>query len=168
MKSKLIPPIVVLFTLSSMLVISCGQNNDGSSTKLVQRIDSLQQQINQLKPGFGDIMGQIQVHHAKLWFAGSAGNWDLTDFELNEIDENIEKIEQLYPDDPRTGDLSRLDPVLDSLTAAVKSQNVELFKKRYHLLTHTCNNCHNDNGYEFNVIKTPERPPVSNQIFNPS
>jgi len=151
-----------------MLVISCSQQNDSSQIKLVQRIDSLQQQVNQLKPGFGDIMGQIQIHHAKLWFAGSAENWELTDFELHEIDENIEKIKQLYPDDPITGDLSRLDQPLDSLTAAMKAQDVELFKQQYHMLTHTCNNCHNDNGYEFNVIKTPEHPPVSNQEFNPS
>ena len=29
------------------------------------------------KPGLGDIMGAIQMRHAKLWFAGKSLNWQL-------------------------------------------------------------------------------------------
>jgi hypothetical protein len=30
-------------------------------------------------------MSSIQVHHAKLWFAGQNQNWELADFEMHEI-----------------------------------------------------------------------------------
>ena len=34
-------------------------------------------------PGLGDFMGQIQMRHAKLWFAGKAKNWQLAAYELD-------------------------------------------------------------------------------------
>ena len=36
-------------------------------------------------PRIGDIMILMQIRHAKLWFAGNARNWELADFELDEL-----------------------------------------------------------------------------------
>lgn len=41
-------------------------------------------------------MSGIQVHHAKLWFAGEAGNWGLSDFETKEIRETIDDIRNCH------------------------------------------------------------------------
>jgi hypothetical protein len=41
-------------------------------------------------PGLGEIMGSTQMRHAKLWFAGKAGNWDLASYELDEIREGMD------------------------------------------------------------------------------
>jgi hypothetical protein len=30
----------------------------------------------------GDIMGETQLRHIKLWYAGSSGNWDLVQYEV--------------------------------------------------------------------------------------
>jgi len=54
-----------------IFVIGCQQ----SSTTLQRKVDSLQIAVNNVyKPGFGEFMLQIQVHHAKLWFAGKNEN----------------------------------------------------------------------------------------------
>ncbi|MBO9531092.1 MAG: hypothetical protein J7514_15265, partial [Acinetobacter oleivorans] len=59
------------------------------------RIDSLQSQLeHSYKPGFGDFMGRIQVHHNKLWFAGQNQNWKLADFEIHEISEAVSDIQK--------------------------------------------------------------------------
>jgi len=153
------------FTLSVMLIFSCGQSEKDSDDALSGRVKSLQKQVDQLKPGFGDVMLGIQTHHAKLWFAGINKNWELADFELGEIEENIEKIETLYPNDDRTKDLSLLDPKLNSLAAAINAKQVDKFKKEFSTLTNTCNDCHQKNGVAFNVITIPDHPPVPNQKF---
>jgi hypothetical protein len=75
-----------------LLAISCKQ--PGNSTAALQsRIDSLEKKIAATyKPGFGEFMSSIQIHHAKLWFAGKNQNWELADFEMHEIGETIDAI----------------------------------------------------------------------------
>ena len=41
-------------------------------------------------PGLGEIMTMTQMRHAKLWFAGTAGNWPLASYELDELDEGMQ------------------------------------------------------------------------------
>ncbi|MGE5413642.1 MAG: hypothetical protein ACM3NW_05660, partial [Syntrophomonadaceae bacterium] len=38
-------------------------------------------------PGLGELMTFNQMRHAKLWFAGEAGNWKLARYELDELGE---------------------------------------------------------------------------------
>lgn len=40
--------------------------------------------------GLGEIMGLTQMRHAKLWFAGEAGNWPLSAYELDELKEGFD------------------------------------------------------------------------------
>lgn len=49
-------------------------------------------------PGLGDIMGPIQMRHAKLWFAGTKGNWPLAGYELDEIKEGFEDAARFQPE----------------------------------------------------------------------
>lgn len=37
-------------------------------------------------------MGNIQVRHAKHWFAGAAQNWELAQSELGELEEGLEDV----------------------------------------------------------------------------
>jgi len=155
---------IVVFTVLVMVISSCSEKDDDQA--LAQKVKSLQERVNELKPGFGDVMVGIQTHHAKLWFAGINQNWELADFELHEIEENVEKIKNLYPEDERTKDLSTLDPALDSLSIAIEEKKVERFRNSFSFLTNSCNNCHQKNGYAFNVITIPDHPPVPNQKFD--
>jgi len=153
----------ILFVLF-VIVISCGQQNN--TQHLQTQIDSLQNKLDKTyKPGFGEFMSSIQVHHEKLWFAGQAQNWKLADFEMGEIKEALDGIREYNTDRPEAASLPMIYPAIDSLNSAIQQKNPLLFKSSFVLLTNTCNNCHHATKHEFNVIKIPDTPPFSNQVF---
>src|ERR1700692_621005 len=41
-------------------------------------------------PGLGEIMTLTQMRHLKLWLAGAAKNWELADYELDELKEGFD------------------------------------------------------------------------------
>lgn len=129
-------------------------------------MDSLQSKLDKAyKPGFGEFMSSIQVHHNKLWFAGQNQNWKLADFEIHEIQENIEDIEKYQTEREESGKIGMIKPALDSVTSAIEQKNSAAFKSSYTLLTNTCNNCHEATNFDFNRVKIPDNPPFSNQVF---
>lgn len=133
---------------------------------LQQQVDSLKQiTTHAYKPGLGEFMLSIQIHHAKLWFAVQEKNWPLAEFETGEISETLETIKEYCNDRPEVKSISMIDPALDSLSEAIKNKDIIRFKSSFILLTNTCNNCHNATHHEFNVIKIPDSPPFSNQDF---
>jgi len=145
--------------------ISCNPSSDNN--KILQtRIDSLEKKLaHTYKPGFGEFMSSIQVHHAKLWFAGQNKNWALADFEIHEIMEAVENIQQYQTERKESEKIVMLNPALDSVNAAIEKKDPVQFKSSYVLLTNTCNNCHHAVQFEFNVVTIPDKPPFSNQIF---
>ena len=156
---------ILVFVLISILFFACDQN--ANNTKELQaRIDSLEQRLqDSYKPGLGEFMFNIQVHHAKLWFAGQNRNWKLADFEIHEIMESIDDVKTFNSDRPEVKDIEMINPAIDSLNNSIQQKNLQLFKSSFVLLTNTCNNCHKTTNHEFNVIKIPDTPPVSNQEF---
>lgn len=156
-------PTIFLFSLLSIL--SCNQKTSVNQ-ELQARIDSLEKKLeNSYKPGLGEFMTGIQIHHAKLWFAGQNKNWKLADFEMHEIIEALDDIKNFNSDRPEVKSLKMIYPPLDSLNKSVQQQNLSSFNSNFTLLTTTCNNCHHDTEHGFNVIKIPDSPPVSNQEF---
>jgi hypothetical protein len=157
---KHIPLILLLF-----IVISCNQQAD--KTKILQtRIDSLEIKLSQTyKPGFGEFMGNIQIHHAKLWFAGENQNWKLADFEMNEIKENLEGIQKYCSDRTETKSIGMINLAMDSLSNSILKKNKKMFQRNYTNLTNSCNSCHQATNHEYNVIVVPKNPPFSNQDF---
>jgi hypothetical protein len=152
-----------LIFIAVFFLLSC--NNKGN-TALQSRVDSLQVQLDQsYKPGLGEFMTQIQLHHSKLWFAGINSYWKLADFEIHEIEESLENIQKYNTDRPEAKSVSIIQPSIDSLTQAISSKNTEAFKKQFYLLTESCNNCHHATAHEFNVVTVPTTPPVTNQDF---
>jgi hypothetical protein len=151
------------------MLVACSSNGPKNSDDidvLQARIDSLQQKLDDAyKPGLGEFMSGIQVHHAKLWFAGSAGNWKLADFEIGEIKETLDDVEKYCTDRPEVNSLPMIRPAVDSVGKAVRAQDPKAFKTGFVLLTNTCNNCHRATKHEFNVIKIPDTPPITNQVF---
>jgi hypothetical protein len=158
---KRILPFCILAVL-----FSCNQTSD--TKKLQAEIDSLQEELaNTYKPGFGEFMGSVQVHHAKLWFAGTSGNWELADFEIHEIKELLEGIKKYNTDRHEVKAIGMMDPAIDSVSEAIMRKNLQLFKDCYLTLTNTCNSCHKTTEHGFNVITIPTSPPMSNQNFSP-
>lgn len=153
------------FILLTVGLFSCNQPADNTKV-LLSRIDSLESKLaDTYIPGFGEFMSNIQVHHAKLWFAGQNENWKLADFEIHEIKETLGAIQKYQTERTESQKIGMLNPALDSIDIAIQQRNISLFKNSYALLTNTCNNCHRATDFEFNVVKIPETPPFSNQDF---
>jgi hypothetical protein len=117
--------------------------------------------------GLGEYMSTIQLHAAKLWFAGQASNWKLSKYELDELAETIEAAEALHV--RRNGvDISS---VLQGLRLAqlpqfeegIGKKNLRAFGQVYGEVLAACNNCHRLAGYEFIHVIPPTREPVTNQ-----
>lgn len=141
---------------------------ESNTVSLQKQNDSLKRALAQsYKPGLGEFMSAIQVHHAKLWFAGQQQNWKLAAFEMGEIQESVDDINKYCTNRPEIKSLPILYPALDSLSNAVKLKSLKQFQAAYVMLTKTCNSCHQITNHEFNVIKIPDTPPFTNQDFKP-
>jgi hypothetical protein len=159
MKSILIFLIILSF-------FSCKQSS--SNTALQKKVDSLQIAVNNsYKPGLGEFMSEIQVHHAKLWFAGKYQNWELANFEVGEIQEALNDIPKYCSDRPEVKSLGMIMPVMYNLSNAIKEKNEAKFDSSFTVLTATCNDCHKATNHGFNLIKIPDAVPVPNQVFKP-
>lgn len=149
------------------MLAACNPQADKTQQLQIQ-IDSLKSRLdNSYQPGFGEFMSSIQLHHAKLWFAGINNNWELADFEIHEIQESLDDIQQFNTDRLEAKTIGMISPAIDSVSNAIKQKNQLLFKSCYTLLTNTCNNCHKATKHEFNVVTIPAIPPISNQSFKP-
>jgi hypothetical protein len=135
--------------------------------KLNAQNDSLRKLVSAMKPGLGEIMLGLQVHHNKLWFAGREENWPLAQFEHDEIMELITQAETVNTDRPEVKLFKvMIYAQLDSIQKAIKDKDVHEFSEKFNTFTNSCNNCHKNTHFEFNRIQTPERIPYSNQDFS--
>ncbi len=147
------------------MAVAC-TNSSTNNQVLLAKIDSLQKQVNNsYKPGLGEFMSAIQVHHAKLWFAGTNENWKLADFEIHEIMEAVDDIQQYCKNRPESKQVVMLQPPIDSLNKTIAAKNIQAFKSSFVFLTQSCNNCHKEVNYNFNEVVIPTTTPFSNQLF---
>jgi len=156
--------VILFLFIFSVALFACNQSADNQ--KLQTRIDSLEHQLaNAYKPGLGEFMSGIQVHHIKLWFAGQNKNWGLADFEINEIKEALTGIQKYCKDRPEISNIEMINPAIDAVSDAIHKKDPDQFKNSYGLLTTTCNTCHQATQHQFNIIKIPDNPPFSDQDF---
>jgi hypothetical protein len=148
-------------------VLSCACTMTNKNDEVFQkRMDELEKRINDgYRPGLGEFMSGIQVHHDKLWFAGTNGNWKLAQFEIDEIKEALAAIQKYCADRPETKEISIIEEPIDSVSHAILENDEPKFRSNFQLLTNTCNTCHLVTDHGFNVIKIPDMPPFSNQEF---
>jgi hypothetical protein len=124
------------------------------------------------EPGLGEIMTLNQMRHAKLWYAGQARNWELADYELDELEEGFADVVKFHPthkDAPLP--LSALVPKImgqpiRDLRGAIKAKDAPAFAVAYDAVTAGCNSCHQATNFGFNVVRRPSDPSwFSNQDF---
>ena len=158
-----------LLLISLPVIFAACNQQAGNTNQLEAQIDTLKKQLAETyKPGFGEFMSSIQVHHAKLWFAGINENWRLAAFEVHEMEEALEDLQKFCTDRPEIKEVSMIRSPMDSVNDAIKNKELVAFKSSYTLLTNTCNNCHLETKHEFNIVTIPTTPPSSNQSFKPA
>ena len=122
-------------------------------------------------PDLGEIMLGIQQHHAKLYFAGKAANWELADYELDELRECFDDATKSHHEfKTMKTPLAELVPAmtkneLEQVDRAIKGGKQAEFVKRFQGLTNACNRCHQAAEHPFIVIQVPSQNPYSNQKF---
>jgi hypothetical protein len=112
----------------------------------------------------GDIMGETQWRHIKLWYAGKSGDWGLVGYEVDRIAESLRRAATLYTNIPIEFIKPAADP-LAQMRAAVATKNAKQFLQSYSDLTAACNNCHTAAQIGFIRIQTPNSSPFSDEAF---
>jgi hypothetical protein len=124
-------------------------------------------------PGLGELMTLNQMRHAKLWFAGEAGNWPLAAYELDELREGFGDVVRYHPthkDAPLPISLlvpKIMDEPLARVEKAIRERDREAFARAFDAMTDACNRCHQAANFGFNVVRRPTTNPFSNQSFAP-
>lgn len=168
--SRVLIRLAVIFLFLS----GCSQQQNANSTAALEgRIASLEKTIEDLKPGLGEIMGVIQQHHAKLYYAGTKADWPLADYELSEIQESLDDAMKFYPKFKDVAvPLTQLIPTMMKSTlaqvgAAIEQKNEKSFVAAFADLSKSCSNCHAAANHPFVKIQAPTEAMFSNQNFAP-
>jgi hypothetical protein len=163
-----------IFSLESQ-IRSLGEGNSRALTTLQDSVKQLQTELATAKetaPGLGEYMTTIQLHAGKLWFAAKAANWELAEYELDELKETIEAAKGLNAEKNGVKISDVLDSVLQTQVAAldssIKSKSQTKFQSSYDETLSACNGCHQSAGYKFIHIVRPGAPPVTNQKWEMS
>lgn len=172
---------VVIFSLILVTVISFGfgtyksgkqedkikeLSKELSSERAKEHIDTHEEEYE-----LAMAMGHLQRFADKLYFAGSAKNWKLSDFYAHELEEVMEEIieHKIIEDDKDVSDLvERMAlPSLADVEAAIDMEDAAGFKSAYSGLVTSCNSCHATMEHEFIRIQVPTSPSFSNQDYTP-
>ena len=122
-------------------------------------------------PGLGELMTFNQMRHAKLWFAGEAGNWKLAQYEVDELGEGFDDVVRYHPTHkdspvpigPSVEKIMR-EPLAEVGRAVAAADRVR-FERAFDALTDACNRCHRATNFGFNVVQRPATNPFPNQAF---
>jgi hypothetical protein len=164
--------VVVLLKFISLdsHVRSLGQPNGGGLAALQDSLKRVQVELSTAKesmPGLGDYMTTIQLHAGKLWFAAKASNWELAEYELDELKETMEAAKELNAEKNGVKISGVLDSILQTqvsqLAESINRKSPAEFQKSYDETLSACNGCHTEAGYRFIHIIRPSAPPVTNQ-----
>ncbi|MBS1667903.1 MAG: cytochrome c [Bacteroidetes bacterium] len=141
---------------SIFLINSCGQTTTPDNKQA--EIDSLKTVIAELKPGLGEFMLQIKYHHDSLGKAINQKDYDRAAYEVDELKETTEKIQQLNITNDK---LQKPFPIffdkylqgpLNTLADAAAKKDEASLKTNFISLTENCNSCHHENNMGFMKI----------------
>jgi hypothetical protein len=164
--------VVLLVKINSLenKVRSLSAPNGAALTALQDSLKRVQTDARAAKdfaPGLGEYMTTIQLHAGKLWFAAKAANWQLAEYELDELKETMEAAKGLNAEKNGIKISNVLDSVIQTqiaqLIEAIKHKSPAEFQKSYAETLSACNGCHTEAGYKFIHIIRPSAPPVTNQ-----
>lgn len=121
------------------------------------------------QPGLGEFMVGIQRHHAALFFAGKAANWELASFELKELEEGFDDAKEYQPVHEKVDVKTLLETIVPPATKllheSIEKADRELFARGFETLTGACTGCHQAANVPYVRIIEPTAPPTVNQRY---
>jgi hypothetical protein len=122
--------------------------------------------------GFAEFMIFTQIRHSKLWLAGDVRNWELADYQVDELKEGLEDAAKHFPTYKETpvGKMieALMTPPIADVEGAIKARDRAKFVTAFDKLTAACNSCHQAANRPFIVIQRPTTSPFTNQTFAPA
>jgi hypothetical protein len=122
--------------------------SERESTAVQESLERVQAELvtaKELTPGLGEYMTTIQLHAGKVWFAAKASNWELADYELDELKETMEAAKALNAEKNGVKISGVLDAVIQTQVAqladAIKRKSQTEFQKSYDETLSACNGC---------------------------
>lgn len=160
-----------------LLTSACSRSPSGQSADIA----ALRVEVEALKrsasnpvraaapPELGQQMLELQLRHARLWQAGEAGNWLLTQFQVAELREAFSGVVEqngdhaaLQPQRLAAVLPAMVDPAMEQLQAAVDARDKGKFEAAYDALSSACTTCHAASSHGFLVIQRPVTPILDN------
>jgi len=165
---KLMSALMLVFASGSIALFAVLFIYENRTLK--KEIAELKTSLDQAKPGLGEIMGTIHIHHAKLYYSATKDNWDLAAYQLDEIKEGLDQATELHDEfktvkTPLSVLKHMTDQGLSEVDSAIKARNKPAFLMAYQHLTQSCNQCHQAADHPYIVVQTPTGPMFSNQKF---
>lgn len=119
---------------------------------------------NAYVPSLGEIMQMIQLKHVKLWQAGSAMNWRLAAYEVDQIRDTLFRTATFYDGIPSRYVVAAEAPLV-ALKKAAEAGDSRGYDAGFDKLNNVCNACHQAANVGFIVIKTPASSPFVDEKF---
>jgi hypothetical protein len=143
----------------------------GVAVVLITRVATGEPAKESHGPGLVEIMMATQSHHAKLWLAGNASNWDLADYQVDELKEGLEDAAKAIPEYKGVPIGRMIEnlmmPPIAEVENAIKAKDRAKFVAAYDKMTAACNNCHQGSNRGFIDIQRPATSAFPNQSFAP-
>jgi hypothetical protein len=146
---------------------------DRKVAELQQQVEKLEERVDEMTPETAVLMAQVQIQHAKLYYAGHQENWALAGYTLHEMNEALQAVQTFndqYENFPTP--LSELvpslvGPPLGQLDQAIRARDAARFAEAFDGLTAACNACHATLQRAFVHIQKPATADFPNQKFSP-
>jgi len=142
---------VIIFSFA--LLLGCNNSEKEAVDKSKCKTD------DNLIPGMGEYMVQLDYHHQAMMTAIGDTNFKRVDFEIDEMDEVFEKIEHFHNQHKKlkqsfsASTQTFMLPVLNDLRRVVTRKNVDSCRIIFSKLSRNCNACHLANEVEFIKVK---------------
>lgn len=119
----------------------------------------------------GETMYELSRRFATVWFAGKAGNKQMVDYQIHEIEEVVEELEEPKPKEHGVDVHARLEadilPKLETIEEAVEAGDTAKFEETYRATISSCNNCHAMTEHDYVNVTVPEYNPYPNLAMEP-
>ncbi len=114
----------------------------------------------------GESMNELTMRFSAVWFAGKAGNAEMVDYQIHEIEEMVDELRPAAPQENGVDVVERLDADilsgLEDVEEAVESSDPEAFEASYRSVMKSCGSCHHSTGHGFIKPKIPDYNPYPN------
>mgnify|MGYP002712966242 CR=1 FL=1 len=172
--------LAALLSMGMASASVAGDAGQVTTAELAAQVKALTAQVEQLKashppPELGKQMLELQIRHARLWWAGQNGDWTLAYFMVGELTEALRGIEETNGDAPdmQPHKLSEImpammNPAIKGMQQALAKQDKQAFAKAFDQLSTACTGCHQIAGAPFLVIQRPKTPLLDNLREKPA